>query len=178
MSRPSTLLTVKRRGGLIKGGTSRRSGCVYAPTSAGGSLVQHANARLTVHARRLLVERVEAGWPQARVAEQLGVARQTGEHVVAALPGRWRRSAARPTEHTGPLPGPHPGDGRAAGDRGAAPAPGGANRALGDARRSRVDDRADPAPTRAAVAARARPGHRRASPIPGQRPPLRASGAG
>lgn len=39
--------------------------------------MQHANARLTVHARRLLVERVEAGWPQARVAEQLGVARQT-----------------------------------------------------------------------------------------------------
>src|SRR5512144_2723133 len=76
MSRPSTLLTVKRRGGLIKGGTSRRSGCVYAPTSR-RSLVQHANARLTVHARRLLVERVEAGWPQARVAEQLGVARQT-----------------------------------------------------------------------------------------------------
>ncbi|MGE5765362.1 MAG: IS481 family transposase, partial [Mycobacterium leprae] len=34
--------------------------------------MQHANARLTVHARRLLVERVEAGWPQARVAEQLG----------------------------------------------------------------------------------------------------------
>jgi transposase InsO family protein len=39
--------------------------------------VQHANARLTVHARRLLVERVAAGWPQARVAEQLGVSRQT-----------------------------------------------------------------------------------------------------
>lgn len=39
--------------------------------------MQHANARLTVHARRLLVRRVAAGWPQARVAEQLGVSRQT-----------------------------------------------------------------------------------------------------
>lgn len=41
------------------------------------SLVQHANARLTVHARRLLVQRAEAGWPRPRVAEQLGVSRQT-----------------------------------------------------------------------------------------------------
>jgi transposase InsO family protein len=32
---------------------------------------------LTVHARKLLVQRVECGWPQARVAEQLGVSRQT-----------------------------------------------------------------------------------------------------
>jgi transposase InsO family protein len=39
--------------------------------------VVHANARLTVHGRLLLVERVAAGWPQARVAEQLGVSRQT-----------------------------------------------------------------------------------------------------
>jgi transposase InsO family protein len=39
--------------------------------------LQHVNARLTVHARRLLVQRVQAGWPQARVAEQLGVSRQT-----------------------------------------------------------------------------------------------------
>ena len=37
----------------------------------------HANARLTFHARRLLVERVAAGWPQAHVADQLGVSRQT-----------------------------------------------------------------------------------------------------
>lgn len=39
--------------------------------------MSHANARLTVHARRLLVQRVAAGWPQARVAEQLGVSRET-----------------------------------------------------------------------------------------------------
>ncbi len=33
----------------------------------------HRNARLTVHARLLLVERCRAGWRQAHVAEQLGV---------------------------------------------------------------------------------------------------------
>ena len=39
--------------------------------------MSHANARLTVHGRRTLVERVLAGWPQAHVAEQLGVSRET-----------------------------------------------------------------------------------------------------
>jgi hypothetical protein len=33
----------------------------------------HRNARLTVHARRLLVDRFAAGWPAARIAEQLGI---------------------------------------------------------------------------------------------------------
>ncbi len=37
----------------------------------------HRNARLSLYARRLLVERVAAGWPPARVAEQLGVSRAT-----------------------------------------------------------------------------------------------------
>lgn len=37
----------------------------------------HANARTTVFARRLIVERVAAGWPAARVAEQLGISRTT-----------------------------------------------------------------------------------------------------
>jgi transposase InsO family protein len=39
--------------------------------------VPHRNARLTVHGRLLIVERHRAGWPQARVAEQLGVSRGT-----------------------------------------------------------------------------------------------------
>ncbi|MGE5763297.1 MAG: helix-turn-helix domain-containing protein [Mycobacterium leprae] len=43
-----------------------------------------------MHARRLLVQRVEAGWPQARVAEQLGVARQT-------VSKWWRRYQRRST---------------------------------------------------------------------------------
>jgi len=37
----------------------------------------HRNARLTVHARRLLVDRFAAGWPAARIAEQLGNSRAT-----------------------------------------------------------------------------------------------------
>src|SRR5438309_7581241 len=37
----------------------------------------HANARTNVFARRLIVERVAAGWPAAHVAEQLGVSRAT-----------------------------------------------------------------------------------------------------
>ena len=37
----------------------------------------HANARTNPFARRLMVERVAAGWPAAHVAEQLGVSRAT-----------------------------------------------------------------------------------------------------
>ena len=37
----------------------------------------HANARTSLFARKLMVERVAAGWPAAHVAEQLGVSRAT-----------------------------------------------------------------------------------------------------
>ena len=37
----------------------------------------HANARTSVFARRLMVERVAAGWPAAHVAGQFGVSRAT-----------------------------------------------------------------------------------------------------
>ena len=37
----------------------------------------HRNARLTVHGRLLIVTRHQAGWPPARIAEQLGVSRTT-----------------------------------------------------------------------------------------------------
>lgn len=33
----------------------------------------HRDARTTVYARGLIVERYRAGWPAARVAEQLGI---------------------------------------------------------------------------------------------------------
>jgi transposase InsO family protein len=46
----------------------------------------HRNARTTVYARRLMVQRHLAGWPQARIAEQLGVARAT----VSKWIGRYR----------------------------------------------------------------------------------------
>jgi transposase-like protein len=39
--------------------------------------VAHRNARTTVYARQLIVERHRSGWPAARIAEQLGVSRTT-----------------------------------------------------------------------------------------------------
>lgn len=39
--------------------------------------MSHANARTNLFARRLIVDRVAAGWPPAQVAEQLGVSRST-----------------------------------------------------------------------------------------------------
>ena len=35
----------------------------------------HANARLTVHGRRLIIERARAGWKQAHIAAAMAVAR-------------------------------------------------------------------------------------------------------
>ena len=47
-------------------------------------LVAHRNARLTVHGRRLLVERVRVhGRPVAHVAKELGVSRQCAHRWVA-----------------------------------------------------------------------------------------------
>jgi transposase len=46
--------------------------------------VPHANARLTVHGRRLLVQRVVHDQrPVAHVAKELGVSRQCAHHWVA-----------------------------------------------------------------------------------------------
>jgi transposase InsO family protein len=39
-------------------------------------LVSHGSARLTVHGRRLIVERHQAGWPQAHIAAAMGVSRK------------------------------------------------------------------------------------------------------
>jgi transposase InsO family protein len=39
--------------------------------------VAHRNARTTVYARRLIVQRWLGGWPAARIAEQLGISRAT-----------------------------------------------------------------------------------------------------
>lgn len=64
----------------------------------------HANARTNLFARRLMVERVAAGWPAARVAEQLGVSRATvykwlrryGEAGTAGLADRSSRPQRMP----------------------------------------------------------------------------------
>ncbi|WUK84033.1 leucine zipper domain-containing protein [Streptomyces sp. NBC_00366] len=39
--------------------------------------MSHRNARLTVHGRRLLVERVRSGRPVAHVAAEMGISRPT-----------------------------------------------------------------------------------------------------
>ncbi len=43
----------------------------------------HRNARTTVHARRLMVQRHQGGWAAARIAEQLGVSRATVHKWIA-----------------------------------------------------------------------------------------------
>ena len=48
--------------------------------------MSHPNARLTVHGRRILVERVESGWTIGRAATAAGVSRQTAGKWV----GRYR----------------------------------------------------------------------------------------
>jgi transposase InsO family protein len=58
----------------------------------------HANARTNLFARRLMVERVAAGWPAAQVAEQLGVSRATvykwlRRHALAGDAGLTDRSS-------------------------------------------------------------------------------------
>jgi len=46
-------------------------------STTSGIFESHRNARLTVHGRRLLVERVASGRPVAHVAAGMGVSRQT-----------------------------------------------------------------------------------------------------
>ena len=50
--------------------------------------MSHANARLTVHGRLLLVQRVASGRPAAHVARELGISRQCGGCAVTRL-GAW-----------------------------------------------------------------------------------------
>ena len=47
----------------------------------------HANARLNLHGRRLLISRIQQGRPVAHVADELGISRQTAYKWW----GRWRR---------------------------------------------------------------------------------------
>lgn len=48
--------------------------------------MSHRNARLTVHGRRLLVERVHAGRPIAHVAAEMSISRPTAHKWIR----RWR----------------------------------------------------------------------------------------
>lgn len=52
-------------------------GCGLSKTHSNPEvLVSHANARLTVHGRRLIVQRHRAGWPKAHIAAAMGVSRK------------------------------------------------------------------------------------------------------
>lgn len=70
--------------------------------------MSHVNARLTVHGRRLIVDRVAAGRPVAHIAAELGVSRQTAYRWVrrfraegpAGLPDRTSRPRSSPTRTT------------------------------------------------------------------------------
>jgi transposase InsO family protein len=53
-------------------------------------LVSHRNARTTLHGRRLIVERHQAGWPQAHIAKAMGVSRK----CVATWVGRFETEGA------------------------------------------------------------------------------------
>ena len=53
--------------------------------------MSHRNARTNVYARRLIVARYRAGWPAARIAEQLGVHRSTVHKWLR----RWREEGER-----------------------------------------------------------------------------------
>ena len=46
-------------------------------------LVSHANARLTVHGRRLIIERHRAGVPKAHIAAAMGVSRKCVSHWIS-----------------------------------------------------------------------------------------------
>nr|WP_290129358.1 leucine zipper domain-containing protein [Streptomyces chartreusis] len=52
--------------------------------------MSHPHARLTVHGRRLLIDRVRAGRPVAHVADEMGISRTTAHKWVR----RWRAEGA------------------------------------------------------------------------------------
>ena len=81
--------------------------------------MSHGNARLTVHGRLLIVQRHQAGWPQAHIAAAMGVSRKCvktwiDRYAAEGEAGLQDRSS-RP--HT--MPDAGPARGRAAGPRAA-----------------------------------------------------------
>jgi hypothetical protein len=67
--------------------------------------VSHRNARLTVHGRRLLVERVRSGRPVAQVAAEMGISRATAHKMDLPPAAGGRAGTARPLQP--PLTTPH-----------------------------------------------------------------------
>jgi transposase-like protein len=72
-------------------------------------LVAHANARLNLHGRRLLVARViEDGRPVSRVAKELGVSRKSAHRWGARFRVDGEARPARPLLAATPLPATNP----------------------------------------------------------------------
>ena len=141
--------------------------------------MSHANARLTVHGRRLLVERVLAGHRPADVAHQLGCSRATAYKWLrrfraegpAGLADRPSRPARCPHAHRPPRS-----------SAGSSAAPGPSPRGRLDRRRARhgrLDGRAGARPPRHAAPVELRRAHRRAgAPRAGEPGALRAPAPG
>lgn len=74
-------------------------------------LVSHGSARLTVHGRRLIVQRHRAGWPQAHIAAAMGVSRKCVKTWIdryaaegeAGLATRSSRPHSMPTRTSGEI---------------------------------------------------------------------------
>jgi len=81
--------------------------------------VSHANARLTIHGRRLLVARIGAGHRVADVAAQLGCSRATAYKWLARFRRRGHGGPGRQIEPAASLPASHSGERRAPDHRGA-----------------------------------------------------------
>lgn len=56
----------------------------------------HANARLTVHGRRLIIERARAGWKQAHIAAAMGVSRRCVKRWIERYRAEGEAGAGRP----------------------------------------------------------------------------------
>ena len=69
--------------------------------------MSHRNARLTVHGRRLLVERVCSGRPVAHVAAEMGISRATAHKWVRRWRDGRRSGPARPLQPPAHDPAPH-----------------------------------------------------------------------
>jgi len=81
--RPQSLVLCRPRASITR---SAASGTSPGSTPSQRFPMPHPHVRLTIHGRRLLVDRVRAGRPIAHVAEEMGISRTTAHKWVR----RWR----------------------------------------------------------------------------------------
>src|SRR3954447_20399652 len=106
MYRARTLVTAV---GLERRRTSEWGVACRRPNTCSEVLVSHGNARLTVHGRKLIVDRHAAGWPQAHIAAAMGISRKCVRTWItryaaegeAGLADRSSRPHTRPTRTAG-----------------------------------------------------------------------------